>query len=288
MTVAKEYTSEWLQVHRPQPMYDKKIHQLLNQFLLGGYDGPKEEGLKESFIEHFMRWVLEDPTNRLTGYSEFPRVDICQGCTQFIDSLYMKNGVYGVQILEGDYTYHLRLNPKIEFVTPTTLRPNIPLIVALPFPRTGDIHSEMSKILESCVEKNIDVHIDGAWITCSKDISFDFSHPAIKSFAISLSKGLGLGWSRIAVRWSRDLDETDAITIMNNFNMLCRPDLWVGHYFLTHLEPYYFWKKYEKAYEKVISDFNLRPSKSIHLALKDEYSPVGIRPLLRYLADKSE
>lgn len=287
MTIAKDYSEQWLQVHRPQPMYDKKIHRLQKSFLKGEYDGPLEENLKESFIENFIRWVLKDTTNSFSGYSEFKIIDICHGCTQFIDSLYMKHGKNGLQVLEGDYAYHWRLNPKIELVTPKTLRANTPLIIALPFPRTGDVHEEMNIILQKSLDLNIPVHIDGAWITCSKDITFDFSHPAIKSFAISLSKGLGLGWSRIGLRWSRESDGTDAIAIMNSFNMICRPDMWIGHYFLTHLEPYYFWKRYADAYEKVIKDFNLIPTKSVHLAMKDSVSPVGIRPLLRYLEDKN-
>ena len=43
---------------------------------------------------------------------------------------------------------------------------------------------------------NIPVHIDSAWIGCIRDIEFNFNHPAIKTFAVSLSKA-GIGNNRI-------------------------------------------------------------------------------------------
>ena len=46
--------------------------------------------------------------------------------------------------------------------------------------------------------------------------------------------------------------------------------------------PEYFWKKYEKKYFKVCEDFNLKPTKTVHLAL-DNDKPVGVRSLLRAL-----
>ncbi len=284
MTTANEYNSSWLQIERPQPMYDKKINKLVNNFIGGNYKGPNEHGLIDEFKKEFNRWVFDSKYNNYSGVSKFPVVDICYGCTHFIDSLYMEYGKDNIQIIKGDYKYHERLNPNIKYVCVDNLRPKTPLIISLPFPSTGDIHKDMNDILNKSLDLDIPVYIDGAWATCSSDIKFDFSHPSIKSFAISLSKGLGLGWNRIALRWSRE-EKNDAITIMNKFNMVCRPNLWVGLYFLTHLEPYYFFKKYHSAYNKILKDFDLTPTKTIHIALNKENSPVGLRPLLRYLND---
>jgi hypothetical protein len=52
---------------------------------------------------------------------------------------------------------------------------------------------------------------------------------------------------------------------------------------MNQLGPEYFWKTYNDAYQQVISDFHLLPTKSIHLARTKEGKPVGIRPLLRCL-----
>jgi hypothetical protein len=182
-------------------------------------------------------------------------------------------------IFENDYKYHWRLNPNIEFVTLDTLVPNKELIISMPFPACGDVHPLMNTILDRCEQLDIPVHLDGAWITCSRDITFNFDHPAIKTFAVSLSKG-GMGNDRIGVRFSRTRP-TGAITIMNDFNMNCKSLLHTGLQFMRELGSEYFWKKYETKYYKVCADFNLVPTKAIHVAKTIEGKIVGVRPLLR-------
>jgi len=161
------------------------------------------------------------------------------------------------------------------------LIPNTPLIIALPFPKVGQVHDDMETILDECLEKNISVHIDGAWVTCCRDIEFDFNHAAIQSVGISLSKGLGLGWNRIGLRWARQ-DTANSVTIMNDFHMNNRALTMIGLHFLRNLPPDYLWNKYSSSYYKICTDFNLTPTKSIHLALRNGH-PVGLSPLIRCL-----
>ena len=137
----------------------------------------------------------------------------------------------------------------------------------MPFPYYGDIHPGMYTILDVCAEKGINVHVDSAWISCIRDIEFDFDHPAIKSFAISLSKG-GIGGNRIGVRYSREVPE-GSITMQNLFHMNQQPLMWIGTCFMREFGPEYFWKKYREKYDKVCADFKLTPSKAIHLAMSD-------------------
>ena len=110
------------------------------------------------------------------------------------------------------------------------------------------------------------------------DINFNFDHPAIQTFGISLSKG-GIGGNRIGVRFARKKPE-GAITIMNDFHMNQQPLLYIGLKFMEDFGPEYFWRKYESKYYKVCEDFDLTPTKTIHLAI-DKDKPVGVRSLLR-------
>ena len=276
--INRQYTEEWLQHERPQPMYDSDINKFYDKFYI---DNPVHNpNLFEDFKIEFVKWLDGHTLNNLSGYKEFEYKDICIGCTQYIDDLYQRCGTNGIQILENDYKYHWRLNPDIEYVTVDTLDPNRELIIAMPFPYGGDVHPQMNTILDRCLELNIPVHIDGAWISCCRDITFNFAHPAITTFCISLSKG-GLGGNRIALRFSR-VRPNGAITIMNDFNMNCQSLVWMGIQFMQEFGPENFWKKYEDAYYKVCKDFNLTPTKAIHLAILNG-KPVGVRPLLRFL-----
>jgi hypothetical protein len=277
--VAPSYSQDYLEIDRPQPLSDNHIEQLIFDMLNGKINKDITDTVYDNFKEEMTDWLLASTLNTLTGFENFSRVDIITGCTQFIDSIYMKGPV---QVIEGDYRYHGRLGNT--YKTPGNLEKYIPLIIATPFPSTGDTHINMKDILDECLVKKIPVHIDGAWVSCCRDISFDFNHPSIKSFGISLSKGLGLGWNRVGLRWTRELT-ADSITIMNDFNMNLRATVMIGLHFIRSLPTDYLWNKYGNIYYKICSDFNLTPTKSIYLALRNN-QPVGLSPLIRYVAEQ--
>lgn len=276
--IAETYESKWLEIERPSPLSDNKIEHVIQGVLSGDLDKDITDAVYDNFKLEAEEWILGSTLNALTGLASYARKDIIIGCTQFIDNLYMQGPV---QTLRGDYKYHERLgNSYIKDVG--SLIPDIPLIVAMPFPKVGEAHPDMLEILDEALVKRIPVHIDGAWVTCSKDINFDFSHPAIKSVGISLSKGLGLGWNRVGIRWSRYSNIQDSIAIMNDFRMNNRALAMIGLHFVRNFEKDYLWKTHCDSYFKICKDFDLTPTNSIHLALKDN-SPVGVSPLIRYL-----
>jgi len=278
--IAPEYSIDYLEVDRPSPLSDTKIEQLIQDVLSGKLDSDITDSVYTNFKNETTDYISNSKLNRLTGFDQFERVDIINGCTQFIDNLYMQGPV---QVLRGDYRYHERLG--LAYVKDVgSLIPDIPLIIAMPFPSIGAPHQDMEEILHECKIKNIAVHIDGAWVSCCRDITFDFNHVAIRSVGISLSKGLGLGWNRIGLRWTRQ-PKADSVTIMNDFRMNNRALAMIGLHFIRNLEPDYLWNTHGERYYKVCKDFNLTTTKSIYLALRDG-QPVGVSRLIRYLENE--
>lgn len=275
--IAESYEKKWLEVERPSPLSDTKIEQTIQDVLSGALDKDISDSVYANFKSEVTDWILSSDLNTLTGLDSFTRIDIINGCTQFIDNLYIQGPV---QVLEDDYRYHQRLN-KAKFVNPGLLKNYVPLIIAMPFPQIGSPHRKMNDILDEAYEKFIPVHIDGAWITSCRNIDFNFNHAAIRSVGISLSKGLGLGWNRIGLRWTKEKC-SDSISIMNDFNMNNRALSMIGLHFVRNFKSDYLWKTHGERYKKVCEDFNLQETNSIHLALKDG-SPVGVSPLIRYL-----
>ena len=269
----RKYTREWLQYERQQPMYDESINEFYADIFRRS---PVHQGtLDEAFKETFVKWLKNHQYSKFDGIDDFPIRHVIQGCTHFIDDLYQRCG--DIQTFEKDYKYHWRLNNNIKYATIDTLDSNKELLIAMPFPYYGDVHPD---ILDKCYDLGIPVHVDSAWISCIRDIEFNFNHPAIQTFGISLSKA-GIGGNRIGVRFARKEPE-GSITIINNFNMNQQPLMYIGICFMEKFGPEYFWKKYEKKYFKVCEDFNLKPTKTVHLAL-DNDKPVGVRSLLRAL-----
>ena len=270
----RQYTKEWLQYDRQQPMYDDSI----NDFYQSIYKIKPVLNIDQEFLKGFDEWLMGHELSSFKGISKFPIRHVIQGVTHFIDDLYQRCG--DLQIFKNDYKYHWRLNNNIEYVTLETLDVNRELLISMPFPYYGDEHPNMSEILDECHRLHIPVHVDSAWISCIRDIDFNFDHPAIESFAISLSKS-GIGGNRIGVRYSRKEPE-GSITLINKFNMNQESLMYVGLKFMQKFGPEYFWKKYEAKYYKVCSDFDLIPTKAIHIAM-DKDKPVGIRSVMRSL-----
>ncbi len=277
----RKYDESWLQHDSPQPMYDSSI----NKFYEGFYkDSPVHlPDLVKPFKFQFDYWLISHELSSYSGIDAFKRRDVINGCTHYIDDLYQRLGPK-LRTFEGDYKYHWRLNNNINYFTFDQLLKardeKEELLISMPFPKYCDVHPNMNMILDACLEYNVPVHIDGAWISCCRDINFNFDHPAIKTFAISLSKG-GLGCNRIGLRYARETPP-GAVTIMNDFWMHHKALLWMGTLFMSEFGPEYFWNKYEAKYNKVCKDFNLEPTKAIHLARKNG-SIVGVRSLLRAL-----
>ena len=275
-SVNREYNEQWLQQDRPQPMYSSNINKFYDNFYQ--HNPVHTPDLDQQFKDTFVKWLGNHKYSSFTGLGAFKHKDIINGCTQFIDDLYQRCGT--LQTFENDYKYHWRLNNDIVYATTDTLDSNKELLISMPFPFYGDVHPNMIEILDTAHEKNIPVHIDGAWISCIRDIEFDFDHPAIQTVGISLSKG-GMGGNRIGLRFARKRPK-GAVTIMNDFNMNSQALVSMGIKFMEELGPEYFWTQYKDHYAKVCEDFDLQPTKAIHLASKDG-RPVGVRPLLRCL-----
>lgn len=275
-SVNREYNEQWLQQDRPQPMYSSDINKFYDEFYQ--HNPVHTPDLDQQFKDTFVKWLNNHKYSSFTGLDAFKHKDIINGCTQFIDDLYQRCGT--LQTFENDYKYHWRLNNDIVYATTDTLDTNKELLISMPFPFYGDVHPDMIEILDTAHEKNIPVHIDGAWISCIRDIEFDFDHPAIQTVGISLSKG-GMGGNRIGLRFAKKRPE-GAVTIMNDFNMNSQALVSMGIKFMEELGPEYFWTQYKDHYAKVCEDFDLQPTKAIHLASKNG-KPVGVRPLLRCL-----
>jgi hypothetical protein len=277
MRIAPEYSTDYLEIERPSPLSDLRIEQLISDVMTGKMDSNITDSVYIDFKKETTNWIFNSKLNQLTGFDSFERVDIINGCTQFIDNLYMKGPV---QVLRNDYRYHDRLG--LAYIKDVgSLIPDVPLIIAMPFPSIGAPHHDMEEILDEAKNKRIDVHVDGAWVTCCRGVVFDLSHPSIKSVAISLSKGLGLGWNRIGLRWTRQ-SNPDSVTIMNDFHMNNRALAIIGLHFIRNLPPDYLWNVHGDRYKKICNDFDLTPTNSIYLALRNG-QPVGVSPLIRYL-----
>lgn len=218
------------------------------------------------FLDQATQFFTGSNRYRLTGIEQFGHQDIIMGCNHFIDNLVMKHGLAGLQIFEHDYRYYQRLLPNIQFAQPGALVPGKPVLIAAPVPGYLDLHPKWTEIVAECEIKRIPMHLDASWLGAATDIDLDLSSSAIHSVCMSLSKGSGMSWNRVGVRWSRAHDETDSISIYNKFNMI--PESLVRNAIVAmgRVGPDYLWDTYGNQHKEICRALKLRPSKIIHAA----------------------
>lgn len=259
------YSKDQLLISHLPPLNDPSFVAFRQRVLSnnGLYQGANP---RDTFINACQEYFLSSKINSLSGLDSMASTDIILGCHHFIDNLILKHGLDNLQIFQHDYKYYSRLNPAISYSKVGQLVPGKPVLIATPFPGVLGLHSNWEEILDECDQKNIPVHIDGAWYSSARDIHIDLTRSCIQSIGISLSKGLGLHWNRVGVRWSKTQDPTDSITIMNKFNMIPEAVIRIGLSALETVPIDYLWNKYEKQYQQICRELFLRPSNIVHAA----------------------
>jgi len=237
----------------------------------------------QTFIPIAEEWFRSTKINDIQGWDQFPCVDVLLGCTHFIESLVLKYGWNGIQILPEEYAYYGLMG---KWGTDLgNLQPNTPLIISLPNWRYADLRPEWPALLAECEQKNIDIHIDFAWIIASKDISIDLNHPCIKSFGMSMSK-YSLEWNRIGLRWSRQRS-VDSVTILNRYHGDINSALTsCGAFMMQNIPRDYAWDTYGSYHHELCQDLDLFPTKLIHVA-KNNFGVLGIGEILSSMSPHS-
>jgi hypothetical protein len=259
-----------------------KLSQLNDQYLRNikrsWFTQEQKIVLAKDFVPVADAWFKSTQLNQLDGWNTFDCVDVVLGCTHFIESLVLKYGWDGFQILPEEYAYYGLMGKYGTEVG--SLEPGKPLIVSMPNWRYADLRPEWNDVLRECEQKNIDIHIDFAWLTAARNIQIDVSHPCIKSFAMSLSK-YSMEWNRIGLRWSRQRT-MDSVTIFNRFHGEVNSALTsCGAYVMDRLPRDYGWDTYGAVHHAICKQKNLLPTKLIHVAMRPDHSAVvGIGEIL--------
>lgn len=246
----------------------EKLYPISDNFLVSLKENffKKEQKLidKTFFIKQAEEWFKSSKLNDIKGWHKFPNVDIMLGCTHFIEATCLRYG-WNIQHIPNEYAYY-SINGK-RSTEIDSLKENIPLIISLPTWQYSDIHPQWENILKICEQRNIEIHIDGAWFQSVRNITFDFDHPNIQSFGMSIGKGIDVQWNRIGLRWSKKT-LPDSITIMNKFNQIHETVINCGSYLMRNIEKDYAWNKYGDLNLKLAKEHSLFQTNSIHV-LKD-------------------
>ena len=236
---------------------------------------------KDDFIEKFQARIKQYKSVEIQGLDKFDNKDLIIGCHHFIDNLLLKYNIENLQIFEHDYNYYKRLKPDITYTNIDTLSADKPLLMAMPFPGHLGPHKQFAEIMNKCQALGVEVHLDGSWLPASFNVTYNVSYDCIKSIAMSLSKAYCMGWNRIGVRWSKQTDNKDSISIMNKSGMIPKISYQIGCLYLDNFELDHLITKFKSKYDTVCKELKLRPSNIIHAAFSiDRAELFGVKKLL--------
>ena len=241
----------------------------------------------QQLIPMLNEWFQSTRVNDFQGWSSFPCVDITMGNTHYIESFVIRNGWGGFQVLNDEYAYY-SFNGKWGTES-GNLEPNKPLIITLPHYKWAGIRPNWPDILRECEQNNIDIHIDMAWSTLSKNANIDFSHPNIQSVGMSISK-YSMQWNRIGLRYSKQRT-MDSITMFNHYYQHDTNSSLssCGAYAINRIPRDYGWNTYADAYTDICKSLDLIETDLIHVVkTKPSGTTMGITNLLKNLFPESK
>lgn len=230
----------------------------------------KKENLVDEFLTNYVNWLSSSKLNNLTGFDKFPYLTYSNGTTEVFDKWYIRHRNRRLRIFRGEYMYHYatyrNLGIPLKWLEDEPLNENDHIIISLPFADSGNIRFETESILNSAALLNVPVLIDAAYLGLTHNLSFDFSHPAIDTVAVSLSKTFPVSYLRIGMRLMK-YDYDDGLDIYNKTGYQNRWGAALGNELITNYSIDYNPTCYEHWQRFKCNEMNLEQSKTILFGL---------------------
>jgi hypothetical protein len=262
-----------MNLHGARPINDPAIKKFISCLNIE-HDLYNNE-LQEKFIEHFFSWINSSCFNSLIGLDSFTNRRLTAGTSQIFDHFYLNNKNKRSRFYKGEFMYHsacLKNNSEWCYIEDDIIRSQDAVIVSVPFSDWGS-QRPINQLLEQCETLHIPVLLDFAYYPCARNINMDInSWECIDTVAFSISKAFnGAEFLRVGLRLQRK-DNDDGIDVFNSVGMINRVSISIAQHLISNYSVDYNWKTYEKYYNLVCNQLNLKKTDCIMFGLGgDEY-----------------
>jgi len=222
-----------------------------------------------SFLKNYRLWIQSSTLNRVIGLDQFPWADFSLGTTESFDKFYLEHREKRFRWFKDEYLHHQYSNRcRYKVIENGPLAENDAVIISLPFCGTGNKHPNMDAVIKECEKLNIPVLLDCAYFGLCGDLDFDFTSPAVKTIAFSLSKTYPVPYLRIGIRFSR-IRPGDTLEMLNRNGYVNRLGIAVGLQLFEHYTPDYLYTTYRSTQQEFCSILNATPSNSVIFGISD-------------------
>ena len=235
------------------------------------------------FLEQYHAWIQSTSQNYMSGLDKFKYKSYTNGTTETFDKWYLTHRNRRLRVFRGEYMYHLATyrnnNMPIAPLEDEPLDLNDHVIISMPFADSGNVRYETENVLDTAAVLGVPVLIDAAYLGLTEDIEFDFSHPAIHSVALSLSKTFPVAHARIGMRLSK-FDNDDGIDILRKTEYENRWGAALGLKLIDKFDLDYNTDLYKNIQLVTCQELQITPSNTVLFGLGDskweEYNRGGL------------
>lgn len=229
-----------------------------------------DRNIHTEFVNEYRNWILSSKLNQVKGLEEFPIAAYSNGTTEAFDKFYLKNRTRRFRCFKGEYMYHQaswrNYFPDWKFIDDEVISENDAVVISLPFSDLGEEHPNMQAVLDKCAELGVPVLVDCAYFGICKDITFNFTHPAITDLTFSLSKFLPVAHLRIGIRFTR-YDDDDSLLVSHKTQYVNRLGCAVGLEVFKNYTPDTVYTKFVSHQVDLCNKLGVTPSKCVIFGL---------------------
>lgn len=223
--------------------------------------------IQDQFLTEYQQWIKSSQKNTIVGIEQFPVAAYSNGTTESFEKFYLKNSRRRLRYFKGEYMYHMvagreYFDHESCFLDDAAIDVNDAVVISVPFADTGDVHPNMSSVIERCDQLGVPVLIDCAYFGLCSGITFDLDHISITDVVFSLSKSFPVPHLRIGMRLTRT-DDDDLLMVMNKTQYINRIGAYVGLKIIQRYGPDYIWGRYHGAQQVLCHELGVDISPTV-------------------------
>ena len=219
------------------------------------------------FVSTYKLKLSEYKYSQLQGLGKYKFVNVVDGVTGAFLDWYITFGIKNIFVLKGEYPFH-KANGCKEVDTVYQVPMYKTLILSLPFSATGNVHENFYEILETCVDRKINLLIDCAYLNISSIGKINIDCIQIQSIATSLSKVYNTGSNRIGLQFNR-YDKNSPYKELNNWSYLNHHSINLHTQLLNKFKLSYTLEKYQQTQKTICNKYNLDKSDTVIFGLSN-------------------
>ena len=215
------------------------------------------------FLKDYYTWIQQG--NTIKGIKEYQCLAYSNGTTEAFDKFYQKHSGKRLRLWRGEYFYHQiqrrELFTDFAWIDEAPIDLGDVVVVSMPFSDTGTVPVDYDSVMNECIANEVPVLIDMAYVSLTKNCTYNISYPCIETVTTSLSKVFPVEHMRIGIRMNRhSTDDTlDAYT-NNDFPYVNTIGVHVGHRLITQFEQNWVYNKWYESQKEMCAQLDVELS----------------------------